>query len=78
MKQSTGSYSTTLGQELQDLDAAYQKGLITEKEHKEAKKKRIEQRTESQGKEGKLEGVGSNEYRPAGNEGRRRRCGVGR
>jgi hypothetical protein len=46
VKQSTSSYSTTLGQELQDLDAAYQKGLLTEKEYKEAKKKLIEQRTE--------------------------------
>ena len=46
VKQSTSIYSTTLGQELQDLDAAYQKGLLTEKEYKEAKKKLIEQRTE--------------------------------
>ena len=46
MKQSTINYSTTLGQELQDLDAAYQKGLLTEKEYKEAKEKLIEQRTE--------------------------------
>ena len=30
--------SITLGQELMDLDAAYKKGLITEKEYKKAKK----------------------------------------
>ena len=29
--------TTTMGQELQDLDAAYQKGLITEKEYDKAK-----------------------------------------
>jgi hypothetical protein len=46
VKQSTSYYSTTLGQELQDLDAAYQKGLITEKEYKDAKQKLIKQRTE--------------------------------
>ena len=41
----TQSYSTTLGQELKDLDEAYQKGIITEKQYKEAKEKLIEQRT---------------------------------
>ena len=46
VKQNTTNYSTTLGQELQDLDAAYQKGLITEKEYKDAKQKLIKQRTE--------------------------------
>lgn len=46
VKQSTSIYSTTLGQELQDLDGAYQKGLITEKEYKEAKQKLIKRRTE--------------------------------
>jgi hypothetical protein len=30
--------STTLGQELQDLEAAYEKGIITEKEYEKAKK----------------------------------------
>ncbi len=45
-KLSTSIYSTTLGQELQDLDAAYQKGLITEKEYKEVKQKLIKRRTE--------------------------------
>ncbi len=41
----TQSYSTTLGQELKDLEEAYQKGIITEKQYKEAKEKLIEQRT---------------------------------
>jgi hypothetical protein len=41
----TQSYSTTLGQELKDLEEAYQKGIITEKQFKEAKEKLIEQRT---------------------------------
>lgn len=39
------SYSTTLGQELKDLDDAYKKGIITEKEYETSKKKLIEQRT---------------------------------
>ena len=42
----TQSYSTTLGQELKDLDEAYQKGIITEKQYKNAKDKLIEQRTD--------------------------------
>ncbi len=42
----TQSYSTTLGQELKDLDEAYQKGIITEKQYKDAKNKLIEQRTD--------------------------------
>lgn len=40
------NYSTTLGQELQDLEAAYKKGIITEKQYNEAKKALIEKRTE--------------------------------
>ena len=39
------SYTTTLGQELKDLEEAYQKGIITEKQYKEAKEKLIEKRT---------------------------------
>lgn len=31
--------TTTKGQELQDLDAAYKKGIISEKEYNEQKKK---------------------------------------
>lgn len=40
------SYSTTLGQELKDLEDAYQKGIITEKQYKRSKEKLIEQRTD--------------------------------
>jgi len=39
------SYSTTLGQELKDLEDAYKRGIITEKQYEEAKKKLLEQRT---------------------------------
>jgi uncharacterized lipoprotein YehR (DUF1307 family) len=45
VKTETSSYSTTLGQELQDLENAYKKGIITEKEYNNAKKSLIEQRT---------------------------------
>ena len=38
--------TTTLGQELQDLKAAYDKGIITEKEYEKAKNKLIEQKTD--------------------------------
>ena len=37
--------TTTLGDELQDLDAAHKKGAITKDEYEAAKKKLIEQRT---------------------------------
>jgi hypothetical protein len=37
VKQSTTT--TTLGKELQDLDEAYKKGLLSEKEYKEYRKK---------------------------------------
>ncbi|MCU0562862.1 MAG: hypothetical protein MUE48_02795 [Desulfobacterales bacterium] len=37
VKQSTTT--TTLGKELQDLDEAYKKGLLNEKEYKEYRKK---------------------------------------
>ena len=37
--------TTTLGQELQDLEKAYKDGIITEKEYEKAKKRIIEQRT---------------------------------
>ena len=36
VKQTTST--TTLGKELQDLDDAYKKGLLSEKEYKEARK----------------------------------------
>jgi len=38
--------TTTLGQELQDLDNAYKQGLLTEKEYKKARKKLIEKHTD--------------------------------
>ncbi len=41
----TQSYSTTLGQELKDLEEAYQKGIINQKQYEKAKEKLIEQRT---------------------------------
>jgi hypothetical protein len=41
----SGSYSTTLGQELKDLKDAYEKGIITEKQYETTKEKLIEQRT---------------------------------
>ena len=37
--------TTTLGQELQDLDKAYKDGIITQKEYEKAKKALIEKRT---------------------------------
>lgn len=37
--------TTTLGQELQDLEKAYKDGIITEKEYEKAKQRIIEQRT---------------------------------
>jgi hypothetical protein len=42
----SNTYTTTLGQELQDLEAAYNKGIITEKQYNEAKKTLIEKRTQ--------------------------------
>lgn len=33
--------STTLGQQLQDLDAAYEKGIITEKQYNKKKKEML-------------------------------------
>ena len=41
----TQSYATTLGQELKDLEEAYKKGIITEKQYNQSKEKLIEQRT---------------------------------
>ena len=37
--------TTTLGQELMDLDKAYKDGIITQKEYDKAKKALIEKRT---------------------------------
>ncbi len=40
--------STTLGQELKDLDDAYKQGAITKEEYEKAKKKLMEQRSKDQ------------------------------
>ena len=45
-KHEPATVTTTLGQELQDLDKAYKDGIITEKEYEKAKKALIEKRTE--------------------------------
>jgi len=45
VKSESSTVTTTLGQELQDLDKAYKDGIITKKEYDKAKKKLIEQRT---------------------------------
>lgn len=41
------THTTTLGQELSDLEATYKKGIITEKQYEEAKNNLIRQRTEN-------------------------------
>jgi len=38
--------TTTLGKELEDLNDAYKKGLLTEKEYKEAREKLIDKHTD--------------------------------
>jgi hypothetical protein len=45
-KTEPSTITTTLGQELQDLNKAYKDGIITEKEYEKAKKALIEKRTE--------------------------------
>ena len=45
VKSEPTTITTTLGQELQDLEKAYKDGIITEKEYEKAKKRLIEQRT---------------------------------
>ena len=40
------TYTTTLGQELKDLEDAYKKGIITEKQYETSKEKLLKQRTE--------------------------------
>lgn len=37
--------TTTLGQELEDLDAAHEKGIITDRQYDDAKKKLIQKHT---------------------------------
>ena len=46
VKSEPTTVTTTLGQELQDLDQAYKDGIITKKEYEKAKKKLLEQRTD--------------------------------
>ena len=46
VKSEPPTITTTLGQELLDLDKAYKDGIITEKEYEKAKKALIEKRTE--------------------------------
>ncbi len=41
----TKTYTTTLGQELQDLEKAYKDGIITEKQYEDSKKNLIKLRT---------------------------------
>jgi ABC-type Fe3+-citrate transport system substrate-binding protein len=45
VKSEPSTVTTTLGQELQDLNKAYTDGIITEKEYEKAKKALIEKRT---------------------------------
>ncbi len=45
VKSEQSSYSTTLGQELKDLEDSYKRGIITQKQYEEAKEKLIKQRT---------------------------------
>jgi len=42
----TETSTTTLGQELQDLDKAYKDGIISEEEYKKAKEKLIKKKTQ--------------------------------
>ena len=42
----TETSTTTLGQELQDLDKAYKDGIISEKEYEKAKEKLIKKKTQ--------------------------------
>lgn len=46
VKSEPTTVTTTLGQELLDLDKAYKDGIITQKEYEKAKQRLIEQRTE--------------------------------
>ena len=45
VKSEPTTITTTLGQELQDLDKAYKDGIITQKEYEKAKNALIEKRT---------------------------------
>ena len=39
------TYTTTLGQELKDLEDAYKKGIINKQQYEESKEKLLKQRT---------------------------------
>lgn len=43
-KSETTNFSTTLGQELNDLQKAYDQGIITEKQYRDAKEKLLKER----------------------------------
>ena len=43
-KSETTNFSTTLGQELSDLQKAYEQGVITEKQYRDAKEKLLKER----------------------------------
>jgi hypothetical protein len=45
VESTTVTTTTTLGQELMDLQKAYEQGIITEKQYKDAKEKLIKERT---------------------------------
>ncbi|CAB1077714.1 hypothetical protein D1AOALGA4SA_5498 [Olavius algarvensis Delta 1 endosymbiont] len=45
VKSEPSTVTTTLGQELQDLNKAYKDGIITQKEYEKAKERLIEKRT---------------------------------
>ncbi len=44
VKSKTTNLSTTLGQELSDLQKAYEQGVITEQQYREAKEKLLKER----------------------------------
>lgn len=45
VKSEQSTYSTTLGQELKDLEDAYKKGIISQQQYEDARDKLIKQRT---------------------------------
>ena len=47
-KSETTNFSTTLGQELSDLQKAYDQGIITEKQYRDAKEKLLKERGKAQ------------------------------
>lgn len=45
VKSEQSTYSTTLGQELKDLEDAYKNGIINKQQYEESKEKLLKQRT---------------------------------